>query len=107
LVTTDANGNFTVPGGPFLCGIYSGTITDADVPACFTETGDIGPVQFEVDGEGGGNDRPFFFANPEVPTLSQWGLIVLALLLMTWGALSLGFSSLTNNRSDFSDKFSK
>ena len=99
LVTTDANGNFTVPGGPFPCGTYTATITDTNVPACYTETGDIGPIQFIVDGEGGGNDGPLFIANPAIPTLSQWGLMILALLLMTFGAIKLGFSSLSSQSS--------
>ncbi len=95
-VVTDSNGNFTVPGGPFICGTYSATITDANVPACFTETGNIGPVQFEVDGAGDGDDGPFFYANPAIPTLSQWGLLILVLLLMTFGALKLGFQHLNH-----------
>ncbi len=96
-VTTAADGSFTVPGGPFPCGTYTATITDANVPACYTETGDIGPIQFVVDGTGSGDDGPFFFANPAVPTLSQWGLMILVLLLMTFGALKISGNTINLN----------
>jgi len=36
--------------------------------------------------------------NQNVPTLSQWGLIVLALLLMTFGSLRLGFRTIAFER---------
>lgn len=95
-VTTDVDGNFTVPGGPYPCGIYSATIITPlmDLPDCYSSTGTIGPIQFEVDGTGNGDDGPNFIANPDIPTLSQWGLIILAILLMTMGTIKLGFSSL-------------
>jgi len=95
-VTTGVDGTFTVPGGPFPCGIYSATIVtpQMDLPDCYSATGTIGPIQFEVDGTGNGDDGPNFIANPDIPTLSQWGLTVLALLLMITGTLKLGFSSL-------------
>jgi len=88
-VTTDAAGNFTVPGGPFPCGTYTAAFEDtANVPSCYSETGSIEPILFDLDGEESDVDVAFF-GNPTIPTLSQWGLIVLALLLMNFGAISL------------------
>jgi len=52
--------------------------------------GTSGPIGFTVNGDGV-SDGANFMENPQVPTLSQWGLIILALLLMNFGALSLGF----------------
>jgi len=55
--------------------------------------GTTGPIGFTVDGDGNA-DGADFTENPQVPTLSQWGLIILALLLMTFGALHLSFRKL-------------
>jgi len=89
-VTTGADGTFSVPGGPFPCGEYTAAFADPSIlPVCFTTTGSTDPIAFTVDGEGSGDDGPFFFSNPEIPTLSQWGLISLALLMMVFGALKL------------------
>jgi len=89
-VTTSTDGSFSVPGGPFPCGDYTAAFVDASsLPVCFTTTGSTEPIVFAVDGEGAGDDGPFFFSNPEIPTLSQWGLILLTLLLMIFGALKL------------------
>ena len=94
-VTTAADGTFSVPGGPFPCGDYTAAFADvSSLPFCYTSTGSTDPIAFAVNGQGGGNDGPFFFSNPEVPTLSQWGLISLALLLMIYGALKLSASTL-------------
>lgn len=91
-VTTDADGNFTVPNGPYPCGTYTAAFEDATlVPSCYTDVGPTEPITFEVDGDTATSDGPFFIANPLVPTLSQWGLIILALLLMSFGALKLYF----------------
>jgi len=102
-VTTGTDGTFIVPGGPFPCGDYSATITTlpGDLPPCFAESGDTGPVSFTVDGDSATEDGPFFEDQPLVPTLSQWGLISLALLLMIFGSLKLAvrtrpFSALKN-----------
>jgi len=93
-VTTGVDGTFSLPGGPFPCGDYTAAFNDpASLPVCYTTTGSTGPVVFTVDGEGGGDDGPFFFANPEIPTLSQWGLILLALLMMIFGVLKLSYAS--------------
>jgi len=93
-VTTDSDGNFTVPNGPYPCGNYTAEFEDVTLlPTCYTDTGSTEPLTFDVDGNPNTDDFPGFNANPTIPTLSQWGLIVLALLLMTFGALTLGFKS--------------
>jgi len=94
-VTTGADGTFTVPGGPFPCGNYSATITTlpGDLPACYADSGPVGPIAFTVDGDPSTSDGPFFEAQPTVPTLSQWGLISLALLLMILGSVKLAIRS--------------
>jgi len=96
-VTTDANGAFAVPGGPYPCGNYSAEITGA-LPTCYTEANGPTTVNFVIDGDSNTADGPFFTANANVPTLSQWGLIVLALLLMTFGSLRLGFRTVVIER---------
>jgi len=89
-VVTGADGTFSVPGGPFPCGTYTAAFFDLDeIPACYEETGSTEPISFTLDGNENGNNDVAFFANPNVPTLSQWGLIVLALLLMCGGSVSL------------------
>jgi len=51
-------------------------------------TGDLGFGLFSC-----GDEEPVL-----VPTLSQWGLMTLALLLMTFGALKIGYTSLQPSR---------
>jgi len=96
-VTTAADGTFTVSGGPFPCGDYSATITTlpGDLPACYADSGPIGPLAFTVDGDPATADGPFFEDQPMVPTLSQWGLISLALLLMIFGSVKLAVRNRT------------
>ena len=89
-VVTAADGTFIVPGGPFQCGTYTIAFFDlTEVPFCYSETGSTEPISFVVDGIEDGNVDVSFLANPNIPTLSQWGLIVLALLLTSFGAISL------------------
>jgi len=92
--TTDVNGNYTLMGGTFECGDYSAMLM-LPLPACYADAGGnpgpTGPFTFTVDGDGVA-DGANFIINPEVPTLSQWGLIVLALLLINFGALQLVFN---------------
>jgi len=95
--TTSADGTFTVAGGPYPCGDYSAVITGS-LPTCYTDGNGPTTLDFTVDGDAGTEDGPFFVADPNIPTLSQWGLIVLALLLMTLGSLRLGFKSLAFGR---------
>jgi len=89
--TTDANGNYALPGGPFACGDYSAMLM-LPLPDCYSDgggnAGPVGPINFTVDGDGTA-DGAIFFVNPEIPTLSQWGLIILSLLMMTFGALHI------------------
>ena len=89
-VVTAADGTFIVPGGPFQCGTYTIAFFDlTEVPFCYSETGSTEPISFVVDGIEDGTVDVSFLANPNIPTLSQWGLIVLALLLTSFGAISL------------------
>jgi len=89
--TTDANGNYILAGGPFACGDYS-AILMLPLPACYADAGGnpgpTGPFTFTVDGDGVA-DGANFVLNAQVPTLSQWGLISLALLLMIIGSLKM------------------
>ena len=94
VVMTDANGVYTLPG-VFPCGSYSAELT-ANVPACYTDSGGVsGPIGFIVNGDGVPNGVTFT-ENAEVPTLSQWGLMSLALLLMIFGALKLGTATVAS-----------
>jgi len=96
-VMTDANGNYVLPG-VYTCGSYSAELT-ANLPACFIDSGGMtGPIGFTVNGDGS-PDGADFTENAEVPTLSQWGLMILALLMMTFGALKIGAGSLCTARS--------
>jgi len=93
-VVTEADGTFTVPGSPFPCGSYTAAFFDpSEIPACYAETGSTEPINFDLDGSQGGDDDFQFIANPSIPTLSQWGLIILALLLMSFGAIQLYIST--------------
>jgi len=93
-ITTDADGTFTVPGGPFPCGTYTAAFEDVSMlPTCYTDTGPTAPISFQVDGNPNTTDGPNFAANPTIPTLSQWGLMILTLLLMSFGAIQLFIST--------------
>jgi len=85
---TDATGNYSL-AGPFACGQYSAELNLATVPMCYTSlNGETGPVQFTINGDGTADG--FNFSNVMmVPTLSQWGLLILALLLMSFGAIKI------------------
>jgi len=80
-VTIDAMGNYSLPG-PFVCGTYTAEIVAGSAPQCYYDlSGTEGPFEFEVDGDGTA-DGVNFSTQPQVPTLSQWGLIILALLMI-------------------------
>jgi len=91
-VVTDANGNYSLEG-PFDCGSnYSAEIT-GNAPACYAgNDGALGPLTFEINGDNT-PDGAEFTQPVLVPTLSQWGLIILALLLVTFSAIKVTESS--------------
>jgi len=56
---------------------------------CYTSlNGETGPLLFSINGDGTA-DGANFSNVMMVPTLSQWGLIILALLLMSFGAIRI------------------
>jgi len=63
-------------------GSFSVTVSDADGSGCMGEI----PGNFVG------------CATPAIPTLSQWGLMILALLMMTFGALKIGSVRLSSVR---------
>ena len=74
------NGTF----GAYFCGVYYLQLINE--PACFTEIGgSTGPELINLNGEGTTNITFSPFAM--IPTLTQWGLIVLTLLVMITGSL--------------------
>jgi len=94
--TTDASGNYILMG-LYPCGSYTAELT-ANVPDCYVNSGGVtGPIGFNVDGDGN-PDGADFGENPQVPTLSQWGLISLALLLMIVGSLKMSAVKFTHNQ---------
>lgn len=100
IVTTSTDGTFIVPGGAFPCGSYTAAFTDpTQVPSCYSENGSTEPIVFEVDGIGNGDDGPNFIAISGIPTLSQWGIVYLILLLLTFGAIKIGMPTLLKNTS--------
>lgn len=93
-VSTTTDGSFTVPGGPFPCGNYIAAFLDPNqLPACYTDTGSLDPINITLDGIDNEENDFVFLATADVPTLSQWSLMVLALLLMSFGAIQLFISS--------------
>ena len=86
-VAVDAMGNYSL-AGPFACGTYTAEIVNA--PACYTNGGgDVGPREFIIDGD----DTPdgFNFMGPieNIPTVSEWGLIILGLLMSIMSMVSI------------------
>jgi len=72
--------------GTYFCGVYY--LQLVNVPDCFTEAGaSTGPELVNLDGQG--VTFVTFAPYPLIPTLSQWGLIIMALLFMVFGALKL------------------
>ena len=95
--TVDASGNYTLVG-PFPCGTYTATLVESSLLECYTNIGGTtGPIEFVVDGDGTA-DGANFSTIMQVPTLSQWGLISLALLLMIFGAVKISATSLWNEK---------
>ncbi len=61
------------------CGDYSLVINNA--PACYTNAGgDVGPRMFAISATGGGTQN-FTLISAEIPTVGEWGLIILGLLM--------------------------
>ncbi len=72
--------------GTYFCGVYY--VQLANTPPCFTEAGaSTGPTLVNLDGQG--ISFVTFAPFPLIPTLSQWGLLLMALLLMIFGALAI------------------
>jgi len=62
------------------CGDYSMVINGA--PACYTDQGgDVGPRAFTVDGTGSTTAINFSLTPANIPTVGEWGLIILGLLM--------------------------
>jgi len=81
--------------GTYFCGVYY--LQLVNVPDCFTNAGgSTGPKLINLDGEG--NTFVTFSPFPMIPTLSQWGLIIMALLFMVYGALKLVQKQLSNGQ---------
>jgi len=76
---TDAMGNYSLPG-PFTCGTYSAELVAA--PPCYVdEGGDLGPRQFVVNGDGTPDGYNFAPIPTNIPTVGEWGLIILGLMM--------------------------
>lgn len=96
---TDASGNYMLAnpgnGDVWECGEYSAMLM-VPLPDCYADaggnTGPEGPFYFMVNGDGVA-DGATFAVNPTIPTLSQWGLIILALMLMSFGVIKLLFAN--------------
>jgi len=66
-ITSNADGTFTVPGGPFPCGTYMAAFEEVStLPTCYTETGSTEPIDFELDGNPNTMDGPDFIAGPAI-----------------------------------------
>jgi len=88
--TTDAMGVYDSTPTAYPCGNYTVELTN-NIPQCYVDLmGETGPKAFVIDGDDDDTDTDGqnFMPN-NIPTLSQWGLICLALLLMVYGALML------------------
>ena len=77
--TVDAMGNYSL-AGLFLCGSYTAELTAA--PPCYVdEGGDLGPRQFSVNGDGTADGFNFAPIPANIPTVGEWGLIILGLMM--------------------------
>jgi len=97
-LTTDASGNYDSTPAVFPCGSYTAELDPATVPTCYTDlNGPLGPRAFVIDDDPTNTDTDGASFNaaiaPDIPTLSEWGLITLALLLMTLGAVKMAVGS--------------
>lgn len=73
------------------CGTYQVVIIGA--PACYIDAGgDMNPRVFTTDGAGSENII-FSINQQDIPTLSEWGLILLALMLLSYGTIAMTATS--------------
>jgi len=87
-VTADMMGNYSLTGGPYACGTYTAVIVNA--PACYIEAGgDVGPRAFNVDGDGTPDGFNFMGPVANIPTVGEWGLIILGLLMCIMAVVSI------------------
>jgi len=90
-LTTDMDGVYDSTPTAYPCGNYTVELTN-NIPQCYEDLmGETGPKPFVIDGDDDDTDTDGqnFMPN-NIPTLSQWGLICLALLLMVYGSLMIG-----------------
>jgi len=90
ILTTDMNGIYDSTPTTYPCGNYSVELTN-NLPQCYLDaSGETGPKTFIIDGDDNNTDTDGQdFMLTAIPTLSQWGLIVLCLLLMCFGAVKI------------------
>jgi|GEM_PF-1204866 len=94
-----ATGDYSLPG-PFPCGTYTVEIVVGTAPICYEQLGGtVGPFAFEINGDGIA-DGANFGTTPQIPTLSQWGLITLALLMMCFGAIKIGLPVIFTSKNE-------
>ena len=75
----DMMGNYML-AGPFECGNYTVELTA--VPPCYVnEDGDVGPRAFVIDGDDTPDGFDFGVTPANIPTVGEWGLIILGLLM--------------------------
>jgi len=95
VLMTDMNGVYDTTPTAYPCGQYSVGLT-AGLPQCYIDAmGETGPKPFIIDGDDDNTDTDGQdFMPVGIPTLSQWGLICLALLMMIFGAITLASRTL-------------
>jgi len=88
--------------GPWTAGDGTTGVSGDTYTFPATVTGGTIMMMFSVDGEADCNTTFTYIVvgcdTPAIPTLSQWGLMILALLMMTFGALKIGSISLSSVR---------
>jgi len=94
ILATDMNGIYDSTPTAYPCGSYSVELTN-NLPQCyFDELGETGPKTFVIDGDDNNTDTDGQdFMPTAIPTLSQWGLIILSLLMMCFGAIRIAISN--------------
>jgi len=97
VLTTDMNGVYDSTPDAYPCGNYSVELTN-NLPQCYLDaSGETGPKTFVIDGDDNNMDTDGQdFMPVGIPTLSQWGLIILCLLMMCFGAIKMSGITLAN-----------